>query len=530
MNSPENRAKVAERTEALLARHRRAIHVHTDKLFIKLMITQWVAGILCAVFISPRTWEGASSGAHPHLWVALFLGGLITVIPVVIAVQQPGTALSRHSIALGQAFTSALLIHLSGGRIETHFHIFGSMAFLAFYRDWKVLVTASVVTAVDHFLRSLYWPESVFGVLLTSPWRWVEHAAWLLFENFFLVIACIRGQEELRSIAKHRAEVETTADKVANEVLLRTAELRASNASLKSEVEERMRAQEERDQLGAQLLSAQKLEAVGQLAAGIAHEINTPTQYVGDNTRVLQEAFDDLMPILRTARELCARAQDADSPCAITNALREQLEQADVDYLIDEVPHAIVQSLDGIERVTKIVRAMKEFSHPGSEDAVDVDINHALASTIAVATNEWKYVAEVETRFDGALPMVPCLPGELNQVFLNILVNAAHAIADQVADSGDLGTITVSTEQDEEHAIVRISDTGGGIPEDVQTRIFDPFFTTKEVGKGTGQGLAIARAVIVKKHGGILDFESTPGRGTEFRIRLPLRRPQAVAA
>ena len=272
-----------------------------------------------------------------------------------------------------------------------------------------------------------------------------------------------------------------------------------------------------------ELRQAQKLEAIGQLSAGIAHEINTPIQYVGDNVRFLGDAFRDLT-LVHEKSELLLHAVQQDEPAAgLARELATAREEADVDFLLKEIPTTIAQTLEGVDRVATIVRAMKEFSHPGSEEKTHVDVNRALESTITVSRNEWKYVAEVETRLATDLPLLLCLPGELNQVFLNIIVNAAHAIGD-FTGNGKLGkgVIMVSTRTNEDWMEIRIADTGGGIPEAVQDRIFDPFFTTKKVGKGTGQGLAIARSVVVDKHQGMLRFETEAGKGTTFIIQLPL--------
>ena len=201
---------------------------------------------------------------------------------------------------------------------------------------------------------------------------------------------------------------------------------------------------------------------------------------------------------------------------------------ADLDYVLPEIPKAIQQSLEGVERVATIVRAMKEFSHPGTGQKSAVDLNHAIESTITVARNEWKYVAEVVTHFDPKLPPVPCLAGEFNQVILNLIINATHAIADVVGDGGNAkGTITITTRQDQDWAEIRVQDTGAGIPEKIRNRIFEPFFTTKGVGKGTGQGLAISRSVVVDKHGGTIAFETEIGKGTTFIVRLPISQGPA---
>jgi PAS domain S-box-containing protein len=278
----------------------------------------------------------------------------------------------------------------------------------------------------------------------------------------------------------------------------------------------------ERKALREQLLQAQKLESVGQLAAGIAHEINTPTQYIGDNVRFLQDAFQDLKSLLtRYDQWLSAARKDGLSRETIEEAAAA-VDKADAGYLLEEIPKAIEQSLEGVSRVAALVSAMKEFSHPDTKEKSPLDLNRAIASTITVARNEWKYVADLETEFDSSLAAVSCHPGEFNQVILNFIVNAAHAIADVARAGGpQRGSIKVQTRSWPEWAEVRIRDSGTGIPEKLRTRIFDPFFTTKEIGKGTGQGLAIARSVIVGKHGGSLDFETEEGKGTTFIIRLP---------
>ncbi|MFQ5670105.1 MAG: nitrogen regulation protein NR(II) [Acidobacteriota bacterium] len=277
-----------------------------------------------------------------------------------------------------------------------------------------------------------------------------------------------------------------------------------------------------------QLLQAQKLESVGQLAAGIAHEINTPTQYVGDNTRFLQEVFGEVLEFTKKVDELTKNTRSETGSSELAAQIRAAMDKVDLDYLGEEIPQAIQQALEGIDRVTRIVRAMKEFSHP-LRDKTAIDINRAIESTITVARNEWKYVAEMITELDLELPPVSCFPGEFNQVILNLIVNAADAIA-EVAEDGtpSKGTITVTTRQTGGWAEIGVADTGAGIPEDIQGKIFDPFFTTKEVGKGTGQGLSLVHSVVVQKHGGKISVDSEPGKGTTFLIHLPLEDPATV--
>ncbi|MDH3727973.1 MAG: ATP-binding protein, partial [Myxococcales bacterium] len=278
--------------------------------------------------------------------------------------------------------------------------------------------------------------------------------------------------------------------------------------------------------LEARLLQAQKLESIGQLAAGVAHEINTPAQYVSDNIDFLQQSFDSLGELIKAYGELLHAEESGEVPAQLTTAIGAKADEIDLDYLLSEIPTSISQSKEGIDRVTKIVRAMKEFSHPGSHNKQAIDINRAIESTLTVAANEWKYVADLETDFDEDLGSVPCLAAEFNQVILNIVVNAAHAIEAQgVLEQGVKGRIAIRTQRDGDHARIEIEDTGGGMPEDVKRRIFDPFFTTKGVGKGTGQGLSIAHSVVADKHGGTLEVESDLGKGTVFTIRLPLSEP-----
>jgi PAS domain S-box-containing protein len=278
----------------------------------------------------------------------------------------------------------------------------------------------------------------------------------------------------------------------------------------------------ERRILREQLLQAQKLESVGQLAAGIAHEINTPVQYIGDNVRFLRDTFHSLAALNKTYSRLLEAARSNTVSPDILSEVALAISTADVNYIMEEIPKAIDQTLEGVSRVAGLVNAMKEFSHPGTGEKIPLDLNHAIESTVTVARNEWKYVADMKLDLDATLPLVNCLPGEFNQVILNMIVNAAHAIAQVLAgDEDGKGLISIRTRSHPGSVEIRIQDTGGGIPEKVRSRIFDPFFTTKPIGKGTGQGLAIARSVVVDKHQGSIDVESDAQTGTTFIIRLP---------
>ncbi|ANO50528.1 MHYT domain-containing protein [Woeseia oceani] len=283
--------------------------------------------------------------------------------------------------------------------------------------------------------------------------------------------------------------------------------------------------------LESQLAQAKKMESIGQLAAGVAHEINTPAQYVGDNTKFVQDAFADLMPLLDRYADLAEAVRGKDSKNEHLQRIDSAVEDADAEYLREQIPLAIEQSLEGISRISGIVRAMKEFSHPGSKFRESTDLNSAIRNTVLVASNEWRYVADVRTELDENLPPVSCYAHEINQVLLNLIVNAAHAIemGNKGADTGK-GTITITTSCDEKMASITITDTGCGIKKEHLDRVFDPFFTTKDVGKGTGQGLAMAYRSIVDMHGGTLTVASEVGRGTTFTIRLSLTGTSADVA
>jgi len=274
----------------------------------------------------------------------------------------------------------------------------------------------------------------------------------------------------------------------------------------------------------ARLLQAQKLEAVGQLAAGIAHEINTPIQYIGTNIAFLEESFQDIKHLIQTFQLVVTKiAKGAVTVETGVNA-EKQLEELDWNFLKEEIPLAIQQSIEGIRQVTTIVQAMKEFSHPGNKERALNDVNKILETAITVARHECKSCAEISTHLAPDLPPVFCLADEIGQVFLNLLVNAAHSIIEKGGDTENKGIITISSRHLPESVEICIEDTGTGIPENIRSRIFDPFFTTKSVGKGSGQGLAIAHDVIENKHGGRLIFTSQTGKGTAFFIQLPTHK------
>jgi len=272
-----------------------------------------------------------------------------------------------------------------------------------------------------------------------------------------------------------------------------------------------------------QLQQAQKLEAIGRLASGVAHEINTPMQYISGNISFLQEMWESLERPLRRFAFLPALLKTLPGGELLSAELDEMIRTCELDYLIKEVPVAIEQSREGSARVAKIVAAMQDFSHPREEEKTPVDIHHLIDTMITIARNEWKYVAEVVTDFAPNMPYVHCFPGEIQQVILILLINASEAIANVIRDTGSRGKIVFATSLQPGYVEIRVSDTGCGIPVQIQDKVFEPFFTTKEVGKGTGQGLSCARSVVAQRHGGKIWFTSEPGMGTTFFVQLPIK-------
>jgi two-component system NtrC family sensor kinase len=618
------------RAEELFNESKQIHFCSTDRLFGYLMVCQYIAAVIWALVASPRTWEGAHSMVHPHVWTAMLLGGLIAGPTAALTYYLPGRPVTRWTVSVCQFLMSALLIHVSGGRIETHFHVFGSLAFLAFYRDWRLLIPATVVVALDHVIRGFYAPASVYGVVAGAEWRFIEHATWVVFEDIILVASCLLGVREMRIIADRQARLETTNVEIERQVEERTKELchsenrkaailnnaldaivsmdarglitefnpaaeamfgykrdeavgkslaellipeehRAAHAAglrrfldtgessmLGRRIEVAavrsngdrfpvelsitpvasddgilftafVRDVGERKRLESELAHAQKMESVGRLAAGVAHEINTPNQYIGDNILFLQDSFAGLHDTIDAYSALHVQAKSEGFAPELSEKVDEARTTADVEFVLEEVPNAIGQALEGVERVASIVRAMKDFSHPGLEMHTSVEINRVIESTVTVARNEWKYVATVDLDLDRNLPVIQGHPGELGQVILNLVVNAVHAIKDRHGDS-TLGEIRITSRAKRDCIEIRLSDNGAGIPKEVQSHIFEPFYTTKGVGIGTGQGLAISHTVIVDRHGGHIEFETQEGVGTTFTIQLPLEAAKEKAA
>lgn len=713
-----------------------------DRTFARILVVQWLFGILCSVVVSPLAWEGAESHTHVHVWSAIFLGGLIVSLPVALVSVAPGKLFTRLSVASSQLLFSALLIHLMGGRIEAHFHIFVSLAMLKAYRDYRVFVPAVLITLADHLIRGYWWPQSVFGDVAVITWRPFEHAAWVLFETVALCLLIRRNLQQLRSLsslqcsltdqcttlerrveertkelhdaklfqerilnsieaqvcildergkvifanepwrefaasnsADHESDdvgqsyidacitekdefseqptqiaqafheiqagnqksfsceyrypadlkqrrfhvgvtpfqldrkhvialthvdvtqldqarsraaalaklvldsphevflfsqetfrfIEVNAGAVQNLGYSREELLQMTPADIKPDYNETQLRELMRDllegkvestkvrtfhqrkdgstydcsislhcssfegeevlvafvtdvteqtKLESQLGQARKLESIGQLAAGVAHEINTPMQCVFGNVEFLQTSFSRLLEFTEDVVKITEESQAVD--------LSEVQEKHRFSFLKSQTPMALSEAAQASKQVISVIRAMKCMSHPGTAEKSMTDIHDMLHNAATITRSRWKNVASIEFDLDPNLGMIEVLPAEISQVFINMIVNAADAIIDKIGDEpNELGAIRIATRNEGNHACIEFADSGVGIPLEIQKQIFGKFFTTKEVGKGTGQGLAISNEVIAEKHGGHIQVISEEGVGTTFVLTIP---------
>jgi two-component system, sensor histidine kinase and response regulator len=465
---------VSDSADALFQESLRKTHVDTDRLFALLMVINWVGGMILALVVSPRTWIGDSSGVHVHVWAAALLGAAISSLPIVMAWRFPGAALTRHVIAISQMLWSALLINLTGGRIETHFHVFGSLAFLAFYRDWRVLVTATVVVAADHFVRGLWWPQSVFGVLVESPFRWIEHAAWVVFEDIILVRSCVRGVRETREIAE------------------REAKLSLANDTLQLQMRERQRAESEVRRLYDDLAQAHEAALAAsrtksQFLANMSHELRTPLNAILGYSELLQL--------------LAARKNDT----AYT---------ADLDRINKAGKHLLVLINDVLD-ISRIEAGKVDLEMQVFDVRPLID---EIRDTVQPLAAQNSNSLEVDMADDLGLLRADFV--KLKQCLLNLLSNAC-----KFTNSGRV-TFTIDKEHGENGDMIafRVEDTGIGLSDEQTARLFQPFTqadasTTRKFG-GTGLGLAITKK-LCEAMGGSIELESRLGKGSIFTLLFP---------
>ncbi|MGE3974102.1 MAG: sensor histidine kinase [Bdellovibrionales bacterium] len=461
----------------------------TDRLFAYLFIFQWLLGIGFALLISPLTWAGEYSQTHIHVYAAIFLGAAITGLPVFMILKNPGAPINRMVVAVSQILFSILFIHLTGGRIETHFHIFGSLAFLAFYRDWRPVLIGTVVTAADHLLRGAFWPESVYGVLTATPWRALEHAAWVIFEDSILWYSIKIALGELQSVSESQVRLEdkTKALQLAHD------EVAQLNSSLEAKVAERTRQLQESQQkiLSQQqtLMSSSKMSALGEMAGGVAHEINNPLAVIMSLSGQLQEVIDE-----------------------------DPLDRSLIKSMSNEIENTTT-------RIAKIVQGLRSFSRDGSKDAFHpVNLHELIEDTLSFCSERFKHndTKIIIDDFKKDLSFFGRAT-ELSQVLLNLLNNAHDAISG-FQDKW----IKISIADEQSYLDIQVTDCGSGVPHKVREKIFQPFFTTKEIGKGTGMGLSISSGII-RRHGGELKLD-TQCPNTRFVIRIPKKQVKTAAA
>lgn len=459
---PNTPGTADERTQTLFEEHRRSINERTDHMFMVLMAVQWVVGVLLAIWVSPQTWSGSIPSVHIHVWSALLCGGLLSAAPIWMAWRHPAVVHTRYVIAVSQMLWSGLLIHLTGGRIETHFHVFGSLAFLAFYRDWKVLVPATLVVAVDHLVRGLYWPQSVFGVLVSSPWRTAEHAVWVVFEDIILLLSCRQGVHEMWNIADKQARLERTRDMVEEKVRQRTLEL---------------------EQARADALAASRSKS--EFLANMSHEIRTPltailgfSETLSDNLKE-PENLDAANTIKRNGEHLLGVINDI------------------LDLSKVESGKMTIESLrvNPVRILTDVISLVK-IKADGAGLALGFEYIGTIPETIQTD------------------------PTRLRQILINMIGNAIKFT--QVGGVRVIGRFVNGKQKP--FMQFDIVDTGIGMTEMQVARLFQPFTqadnsTTRRFG-GTGLGLAISKRLAEKLGGDIAVVDTRQGVGTRFRLTV----------
>jgi signal transduction histidine kinase/AmiR/NasT family two-component response regulator len=473
--APVSPAPNAARIDAYYTELADANHRLVERIFAWLMIVQWLAGIAAALIISPRTWAGMTSQPHIHVWAAVLLGGAIAALPVWLVMVYPGRPLTRHVIAVSQMLTSALLIHLTGGRIETHFHIFGSLAFLAFFRDWKVLGTATVVVAADHWLRGVYYPQSVYGILAASPWRFLEHAGWVVFEDIVLVLWCRNGVSELRQIATQRAELEAINDDTERRIEERTAELSA-----------------------AQRLAEQANRAKSEFLANMSHEIRTPMTAIMGYADLLLDDGDVGRAPLRRIEAIRTIQRNGEHLLTIINDVLD-LSRIEADrFELDCVETSPVQVVEDVLSLMRVSSSAKGLA--------------------------------LNARYENSIPeAIQSDPQRMRQILLNLVGNAVKFTE---AGSVDIAVRLDESDPQTPRLCIAVHDTGIGLTAQQAANLFQPFAqgdssVTRRFG-GTGLGLNLSRR-LARMLGGDIKLKSTPGEGSTFTVTVATGRIEGIA-
>ncbi len=497
------------RAAELFGEHQNGIYQRTDRMFAGLMVFQWLAGIAAAVWISPKTWIGMESHIHLHVWAAIFIGGAITSFPVWLGWKKPGDTVTRHAIAIGQMLTSALLIHLTGGRIETHFHVFGSLAFLAIYRDWRVLASATFVVAVDHAARGIFWPQSVFGVLTASPWRWIEHAGWVAFEDFFLLISIHQSLKEMRQIAERQASLEHVNQGIERQVEERTL-------ALQLEIQERQRTHK-------QLIEISRQAGMAEVATSVLHNVGNVLNSINVSAGVLSDQVKKSKSGNVGKVAALLREHSADLSDFITNdakgrqvptfleQLSGQLEREKVSVL-DELG-LLAKNVDHVKDIVAMQQTYGKVSGVTETVAVADLVEDALRmNASALIRHDVHFFRE----YDQHVPEIVVEKHKVLQILVNLIRNAKHA-CDESGRTEKRLTMRVTNRG--EKVCIALVDNGIGIAPENLPRIFNHGFTTKKDGHGFGLHSGILAA---KEMGGSLTVQSDgPGTGATFTLELP---------
>jgi signal transduction histidine kinase len=507
--SPELDKQIEARAVVLRSEYDLALWKRTDRMFAVLLIVQWLAAVAIAVWLSPTAWEGLDHRIHPHIWAAVFLGGVIAIYPIVFVVLRPGETTTRYLIAIAQMLHSALLIHLSGGRIETHFHIFGSLAFLSFYRDWRVLVPATIVVALDHAVRGTFWPESVFGIATISPWRWMEHAGWVVFEDIILVWACLRGAKELGILAMRQAQLEATNQRVEAEVARQTGRL---------------------EQVSRELIATARRAGMADVATGVLHNVgnvlnsvNVSSALIADTLRKLKVAgLAKIAALLGEHEHDLGAFMTTDSRGRKLPGFLAQLAghlTAEQEIGLKEVDHL----QKNIEHIKKIVN-MQQIYAASTGFSERLDLRELLETALQMNTPSLNRHEVVIVREFQNIPPVSADKHKVLQILVNLITNAQQAMKDSLEKILTLGIQTTT----EASVRIFVRDTGGGIASENITRIFAHGFTTKTDGHGFGLH---SSALAAKEMKGSLTVHSDgPGKGTIFTLELPLAASHLRAA
>ncbi len=460
-------AKTKEKAEIIYDEAYQKLCIDTDKVFAILLVFQWIVAVIVAIVFSPKTWIGAQGMVSVHIYASVIIGGFLTCFPLYLMKKEPGAEVNRYANVIAQALYSVLFIHLSGGRIETHFHVFGSLAFFAFYRDAKLLIVGSLVVALDHFVRGIWFPQSAFGILTQSEWRWMEHAAWVIFEDFFLVYSCIRSQNEMQLVA------------------LKTAEVMMQHEHAEEIVEERTKKIQEQQM---QLINSSKMSEMGIMAAGIAHEINNPLTIIASSNKLLQRVYAS-----------------------------EVIDHEKADKLHDTMDKTV-------KRIGKIILGLRTVSRDTTgEEMTLVSLRDLMVDVIGLCGEKFK-VFGIDLRINLEDPIFDTIINikrvQISQVFINLLGNAFDAI-----ESLPEKWVKVDCTNQNGFIEFKVSDSGPGISKELQEKIFHPFFTTKPIGKGTGLGLSLSVSII-KDHDGSFTIDQA-NRNTCFVINLPVIKKAA---